>query len=211
MGAGLRAAAVAEAEARGYQIDLALMADPVARVAGEPRYAGHVRVRNLVVDRYLRPYHDAVIWVDADLIRYPADIVPALDQLRAGGIGAPFVYLDKWPAKHRWSREPAPRFYDTAGFVEVAEPAGHIPTDPPYFTQPGPVVELLSVGTIYMMPAEPFHRGHRYQLPPEWRVEHWGICEVVRGMGHPIRADSRIEAWHAYLPDYGEEWHTGHE
>jgi hypothetical protein len=27
----------------------------------------------------------------------------------------------------------------------------------------------------------------------------------------PIVADLSLEAYHAYLPAYGERWHTGHE
>jgi hypothetical protein len=201
VGAGLRAAAIATATEAGYQVDVAIYADPVRRESGEPRYAGHARVRNATIERFLLPEHDAVLWVDADLVRYPAEIIPALDAVRWGGIAAPAVYLDK-EAPGRW--------YDTAGFIEA--PGGrHTPIWPPHFRQPGPVVELLSVGCIYLMPADVFHAGHRYAAPPEPYVEHWTIMEAARAMGYPIRADLRLEAYHAYLPSYGEAWHTGHE
>jgi hypothetical protein len=200
IGAGLRAAAVAHAITAGHTVDVALYQDPNPDATGLPAYARHARVRNEVVDRWLRPEHDAVFWVDADLVRYPADLITALDAVRDGGVAAPAVYLDE-VAPGRW--------YDTGGFIEI--PGQHTPIWPRHFWQPGPVIDLLSVGCVYLMPAAVFHAGHRYAAPPPPYVEHWSIMQAAKAMGYPVRCDLRLEAYHAYLPSYREEWHTGHE
>jgi hypothetical protein len=195
---GLRDAAVAAATSAGYAVDVALYRDEGGPPQSQP-YAGNARARNALLAAHLTPEHDLVLWVDADLVRYPADIIPRLDEVRDGGVAAPFVYLDK---------EAPGRFYDTAGFIEFS--GQHTPIWPPHFTQPGPVVSLLSVGCCYLIPADVYRSGAVYAPAPP-HVEHWPVMRHAAAMGLPIVADRRIEAFHAYLPDYGERWHDGRQ
>jgi hypothetical protein len=200
IGAGLRAAALAHAAEAGHTVEVALHQDLTEPTMVQPAYARHARVRNRLIDIHLRPDHDAVLWVDVDLVRYPADIITALDAVRETGVAAPAIYLDEAPTG---------RWYDTGGFIET--PGQHTPIWPRHFRQDGPIINLLSVGCLYLMPAAVFHAGHRYQAPRPPYVEHWSIMEAARAMGYPVRCDLRLEAFHAYLPSYREDWHTGHE
>lgn len=152
-------------------------------------YGPHAAVRNQFIDVYLQPWHDAVLWVDVDLISYPADILRRL--LVLGGVSAPAIILDR-----------AETFYDLGGFIENGRAFRPYR---PWCMQPGPVVELESVGCLYVVPADVYRRGARYDPSgPHYGVEHHSVCQAAKRMGYPVRADLSIEARHAWLPDYGE-------
>lgn len=199
----LRDAALHLAWMRGYTVDVGLYADSSPRQRGLPSFTLNAQARNALLETFLTPEHEAVFWVDADLIRYPSDIIMQLDQVREGGVAAPFVYLDHSERLGGKSQ----RFYDTMGFIEALAPARPYA---PHFSQAGPVVRLRSVGCCYLIPAQVYHAGGRYVATPPY-CEHWSIMRAAEALGYPIVADSRIEAWHAYLPDYGEKWHSGQE
>jgi len=197
--ATLRREATELAVAAGYIISEAVVCDDAPITPDPEPYARHAGVRNALIADCLRPEHDAVLWVDADLVQYPATIIPRLDAVRRGGIAAPAVYLDK-EAPGRW--------YDTGGFIEIEN--RHTPVWPPHFLQPGPVVNLLSVGCIYLAPAQIYRDGARY-APASPHVEHWPVMRFAAARGLPIVCDLRLAAYHAYLPDYGEGWHDGRQ
>lgn len=164
---------------------------PVAPPPSPSIYAKHAAVRNHMLDTYLRPAHDRVLWVDSDLVDYPADLVPRLHAIAPDGIAAPWVELDRYPG----------RFYDIGGFIERGRRFG---VAPPHCVQPGDVVNLDSVGCVYLAPAALYHDGVRYAPPPtDYYVEHWSAMQAARQRGIPVRATRALTARHAFLPDFG--------
>jgi len=182
-------------------------------------YMRHATVRNFMLDTYLKPEHDAVLWIDSDLIEYPADLPTQLYRVvhREGhkvylpddsDDDTPFRYPDErviaaplailspssgWPE----------RFYDIGGFIERGSRARLFP---PWFDQAGPVIELDSVGCCYLAPAWLYRAGVRYRPPPtDYYVEHWSVMQQARERGVRIVALTDVRAVHAWLPDYGLE------
>lgn len=154
-------------------------------------YAKHAAVRNHMLDTYLKPEHDLVLWIDSDLIGYPTDLINTLYAANPGGIAAPFVFLDRHPG----------RFYDVGGFIEKGRRFG---LTAPYCRQTGDVVTLDSVGCLYLAPAALYHAGVRYSAPPtDYYVEHWSVMQEARERGYTIVGLRDVHATHAYLPDFG--------
>lgn len=172
--------------------------------AHESRYIKHATVRNYMIDTYLRAEHDAVFWVDSDLISYDADLPTRLHTANPGGITAPLALL----------AEPSPygrdRFYDIGGFVEDGRSARGYP---PYFDQAGDVIEMESVGCCYLIPADVYRAGVRYTPPPcdrwqvdgrmEYRVEHNSVMAEARAQGYRVCCLTTARCVHAWLPSYG--------
>lgn len=153
------------------------------------KYARHAAVRNYMLDTYLQPGHTHVLWIDSDLVSYPADLPTHL--AAAGGIAAPLVLLDQCGT----------RFYDIGGFIEQGR---RFPLMPPYSLQDGPCWTLDSVGCCYLAPAWLYQAGIRYAPPPtDYYVEHWSVMEQARARGVRIVAVPGLIARHAYLPEYG--------
>lgn len=168
------------------------------------QYIRHATVRNYMADTYLKPEHDAVFWVDSDLISYPADLPSLLFAANPGGITAPLALLvDTSP----YGKD---RFYDIGGFVERGRSARAYP---PYFDQTGDVIDLDSVGCCYLAPAALYRSGARYEPPPqdrwvtqdgtEYRVEHNSVMGEARKRGYRVCCLTTARAIHAWLPDYG--------
>lgn len=168
------------------------------------RYIKHATVRNYMVDTYLTTEHDAVFWVDSDLIDYPANLPSLLYAANPGGISAPLALLSET------SGYGAERFYDIGGFVEQNRSARMYP---PYFDQTGGVIALDSVGCCYLAPAALYRAGVRYEPPPcdrwtsgagtEYRVEHNSVMWHARRLGYEVCCLTTARAIHAWLPDYG--------
>jgi hypothetical protein len=110
------------------------------------------------------------------------------------------------------------RFYDVAGFVENSRWARFTQ---PYFDQPGPVFELDSVGSCYLLNADLYRHGARYEIdfaskkfiedgtlweensiarnqiePANCFTEHYSVCEFTRRAGLPVRAFADLVAYH---------------
>lgn len=163
-------------------------------------YMRHATVRNYMLDRYLKPEHDAVLWVDSDLVEYPADLPTRLANAAlkshswTGVIAAPMAVLSP-------SSGFQDRFYDIGGFIEHGQRANMYP---PWFQQQGPVIELDSVGCCYLAPAWLYRDGVRYSPPPtDYYVEHYSVMQQARARGVRIVALTGVRAVHAWLPDYG--------
>lgn len=182
---------------------------PAPPVLHPSLYLRHAVVRNYMLERYLRPHHTHVLWIDSDLIDYPADLpmllMGAAARLNEGVayaeswqaltssqlIVAPFAMLDKWPN----------RFYDIGGFIEMGSRARMWP---PYFDQDGDVIELDSVGCCYLAPAGLYRDGVRYSPPPtDYYVEHWSVMQAAKRRGYRVCALRDVQVIHAWLPDYG--------
>lgn len=169
-----------------HQDDTLITPDPSPSI-----YAKHAAVRNYMLDTYLKPEHDLVLWIDSDLIAYPADLIQTLSTANPGGITAPFVFLDHHPG----------RFYDIGGFIEHGRRFG---LHAPYCLQTAPVVHLDSVGCLYLAPAALYHAGVRYSAPPtDYYVEHWSVMQQAKALGYPIVGLRDVQATHAFLPAFG--------
>lgn len=155
------------------------------------KYARHAAVRNYMLDTHLEERHTHVLWVDSDLVRYPANLPTLLHQANPGGIAAPFVTLDTM----------GDRFYDIGGFIEQGR---RFSMSAPFCRQPGPVVELDSVGCLYLAPAWLYQAGVRYSAPPtDYYVEHWSVMRQAAERGVRIVGLRDVRAVHAWLPAYG--------
>jgi GT2 family glycosyltransferase len=152
-------------------------------------------IRNALVRDYLRPGHTHVMVMDADIIEYDADLPAKLLAIAGDScIVAPACYVEG-----RF-----PRWYDTGGFIEAGERCRH---EPPYFNQPGPLIELDSVGACYMAPADVFRTGARYDAENPKYTDHYAVCQHARKLGMKVMCDMRIKVFHADLPKYGMRWH----
>lgn len=194
-------------------------------------YMKHATVRNYMLDKYLRPEHTHVLWVDSDLVEYPADLPTRLmdvasqtgwlcacgvcARMRDGGdimgtgahgsshsIPAAIVApLALLSPTSGWSN----RFYDIGGFIEHGNRARMFP---PWFEQQGDVIELDSVGCCYLAPATLYREGARYAPPPtDYYVEHWSVMQEAKRRGYRVVALTTVHVLHAWLPDYGMEAH----
>jgi hypothetical protein len=165
---------------------------PATSDAGPEKYAPHAAVRNQYA-AFLGPAHDYALWVDVDLTDYPADFISAALALNPDGVTAPAVLL-----------EHTETFYDIGGFVE---PGGRpfVP-HPPYTRLQGPVVDLESVGCLYLAPARLYTAwGLRYRPDgPVYGVEHHSVLSEASRRGTRVVADLSLVARHAYLPRYGQ-------
>ena len=176
---------------------------------GQGKYWPNAVARNTLIARFLRPEHDWVLWVDVDIIDYPADLVERLMTVarrHAGetwpAIVAPMVWMER-VGEGAVSLSTGGWFYDIGGFVALdgrhadfhAGPQGHDAEQ-----------ELASVGCVYLAPAGLYRQGLRYR-PDGDEVEHLSFMKAARGAGAKVIATRGIEVRHAYLPKYGERWH----
>lgn len=154
---------------------------------GPEQFAPHAAVRNRMLDAHLTSYDDYVLWIDVDLSTYPADFVRHALTINPGGITAPAVL---------WGE--TTKFYDICGYIERG---AWLSEWAPYsLHQPGPVVELESVGCIYLIPAWLFREGARYAhggVAPG--VEHQAVCAFARERGVRVIADLSQVARHEYM------------
>ena len=156
------------------------------------KYANNARARNELLDSLLKPEYTHILWLDVDLVTVPPDIIERLAEIGEEHIMAPFVLMEPC-----WQFG-AHRFYDVGGFVKDG---GGFDLWPPY-CDGGDLVELDSVGSCYLVPADVYRRGARYE-PEADEVEHLSLMKQARGMGYRIFARRDVTALHAYLPKYG--------
>ena len=155
------------------------------------------RMRQQMIDDYLRPHHDDVLWIDADIIDYPADLYDQLRRVSLEGVVSPLVLIEGTELN-----------YDTASFRE--DLLHRSSQAPPWFSAPGPVVKLLSVGGCVLVPAW-VHREQQFHAQSDeddsWNTEWLSICSYATSKSVPILCDTRIRVQHAHLPKYGEKYH----
>ena len=51
-------------------------------------------IRNIVVHEYLRPEHEYVLWMDADVVKYPSDLIQRMYESNPHGVTAPLVVIE---------------------------------------------------------------------------------------------------------------------
>lgn len=159
---------------------------------GRP-FSGHAAARNAMLDAYLTTEHTHVLWIDADLVEYPADLATRLHAIDAGAIVAPFPLI-----------EGSARFYDIRGFVEVdgqrARPWGE-------HLSGGDLIPMQAVGCCYLAPASVYREGKARYEPTPSHTEHMSVCQAARAGGTLVWASRRTIVYHANLPAWGEDWH----
>jgi hypothetical protein len=156
-------------------------------------YTAHARARNALLNTIDLDAYDYLYWIDVDIIRWPDTLIAYALEHNPDGVTAPAVVLDHY----------RDRFYDTLGFIENGQPARLYP---PWFDQSGPIVELDSVGSCYIIPAGVYADGARY-ADTDGATEHMRVMQACAGQGRRIVANLSLTAVHAYLPDFGEASH----
>jgi hypothetical protein len=192
-----------------------------APLRGQPhphRQSAIAEIRQNMIDRHLRDER-WVFWVDADLVDYPANLIEELISRAEGGIAAPLVLLEGDLSDPAYPAGFGPgRFYDIAGFIEQGRWARFTQ---PYFDQIGPVYQLDSVGSCYLINADLYRAGARHTVdhatntflsgksqwsadsihqnqvgPANSYTEHYSVCEFTRNAGLPVRAFADQIAFH---------------
>ena len=154
------------------------------------------RVRNTLLDCFKLSAFTHVLWIDADLVEYPADLPTRLLAANPHGVSSCPVFIE--------DRED--QFYDTAGFVGLDEK--HWCVFAPHHEDAAgrEVVEVAGVGCLYSVPVPVYLTGARHTDHPT-NPDHWTVCQAARKMGRSVTVDMRLRALHANLPKYGEAWH----
>ena len=192
-----------------------------APLRGQPhphRQAAMASLRQQMIEQHLRD-EKWIFWVDADIIDYPAGLLEELIARIDGGIAAPIVIMEGSLDEPVNPAGFGPgRFYDVAGFVERGRWARFTP---PYFDQIGPVYELESVGSCYLVNANIYRWGGRHEIDAassefvsvnlRWSedairrnqeekancfTEHYSLCAFARSAGLPVRAFGDLIAYH---------------
>jgi GT2 family glycosyltransferase len=203
---------------RGCRIVLDDTGTAPPRGSHPDRQSGLAALRQNMIERHLRDER-WIFWVDADVVAYPAHLLEQLIARIDGGIAAPLVIMEgrlDEPA-NKAGFGPG-RFYDIAGFVERGRWARFTQ---PYFDQIGPVYELDSVGSCYLVNADLYRWGGRHEIDvvssnfvsknSVWSehtihrnqegkancfTEHYSICSFARSAGLPVRAFGDLIAYH---------------
>ena len=97
-----------------YALEIVRVCDEFEFTGREPYAHPQATARNALLDAYLKPEHDLVMWIDADLVDYPADIITRLDKVNPGGVTAPMVLI-----------EGMEQFYDTYGYRQNGKAISH--------------------------------------------------------------------------------------
>jgi len=193
---------------------------PIETLAEDTRpLSKTARLRNRMIDSLDLKEWDYVLWIDADVVEYPPNLPTLLLKDHPNGVTAPTVLIE----------EPGPagpnQFYDTTAFTLKGQHDFMANESFPYVAGrsvelfypwvPGPwadtkeaeLVNVDGVGTVYMVPAEVFRKGHRY-ADHERLTEHWSIVEQAHEMKYPVKMHRGVLVRHAHLPKYGHHWHT---
>ena len=54
---------------------------------------------NIGLSRYLRPEHEYVLWMDADVVKYPKDLILRMYETNPHGVTAPLVVIESSDAE----------------------------------------------------------------------------------------------------------------
>jgi SAM-dependent methyltransferase/GT2 family glycosyltransferase len=191
---------------------------PVRGNAHPYRQSALAALRRDMIEHYLRD-EQWVFWVDADIVDYPSCLVEELIQRAEGGVAAPLVLMEGDASEPARQDGFGPgRFYDVAGFVEEGRWARFTL---PYFNQTGPIFNLDSVGSCYLINADIYRNGAAHVIDPAsdkfvqtsrtWPkdaiarnqqgpanafTEHYSVCQFALRQGLPVRAFADLIARH---------------
>jgi hypothetical protein len=168
------------------------------------KYGTNARARNHLIETCLCESHTHVLWLDVDLVDVPADLIERLLVISKTDIVAPFVFVETLNALRGPSMDNGGWFYDTGGFIQDGKEAEAFP---PHFSGNTRLMELDSVGCCYLAPAWLYREGLRYE-PNGDDVEHKSFMKAARERGVHVLATDSVQVKHAFLPRFGEAWHS---
>ena len=182
-------------------------------------WARVTRARQALLDSIDVLRWDYVLWIDADVVEYPADMPSRLILANPDGIAAPMVFIEGQEA----------RLYDWAAFIqdgrshiEPNNPAQikgrNLSHDAPYWDEPPPdrtfghmgIMPMDCVGTIVMVQSR-ILAGHVFDDHPVF-TDWFTLCKKARKIHGPrgVVVDRGISALHADLGSgkyENEQWH----
>ena len=171
------------------------------------KYRPNAEARNELIDRYLRDEHEWVLWFDADIITAPENLLTTLMDVaeRRGPLAAvaPMVWVERI-AEGQAAIPVGGWFYDTGGF-QTAD--GKFADFEHGVMGAGDEIEMASVGCVYLVPAALYRMGLRYR-PQGGEVEHLSFFREARKVGATVWSTRKANVIHAYLPKWGEGWHS---
>ena len=227
----------------GWNLHLALFDEPFSNEmdARRTKKSGRgvlAHIRNIVIRRFLDPtIHEYVLWVDADVVDYPADLISRLHAANPGGVTAPLVLIEGSDSEEYHSRcrrgicggaqqhERHAQFYDRAAFIVsgtniTLNPSfpGNARPFPPYLGDEDAwaaaaagspaVIDCESVGTVYMLPARAYTAPAAPAHVPTAFTEHFPVVHYAKyTLGLRVVLAIETQAFHANLPTHGEKWH----
>lgn len=167
--------------------------------------------------------YEWIIWVDADLVDYQADLFQWL-------VHGAITYADKGICAPTVLIEDTATFYDACGFIyKGAEhmdpgnrayiPGRNINCNPPYynfddlttFDNGVPTsVQMACVGTVYAVHRDIYTSAPIRHADHPAFTDHFSICSRAWEMGRKVVALPNVIAWHADLGSGkypGESWH----
>lgn len=171
------------------------------------------RARQLLLDTIDCFKFDYLLWIDADVVEYPADMPSRLIKANPKGIAAPMVFIEGQPT----------RLYDWAGFVQSGrdhiEPTNrwniigrNLQHEPPHWDKEpeGRIVPMDVVGTVVLVHSD-IVIGHQFHDAPamtDWLT----LCQKARKIygSSGVVVDRDCVAMHADLGSgkyEGEVWH----
>lgn len=194
----------------GFHVEVIVFSEKVER---DPRvqsiYAHVAKARNIMVERFIahRRDLDYVFWIDADLVFYTPDVILRLHAINPDGVTAPLVLVEN-------AGKPSDSiFYDVAAFVESGQPVyhkgphyGNVAHAPPYFDSTANVVDCDCVGCCYLLPAHIQRQAPPFAPTPF--TDHFPVVHYAKEQGLRVCCARNVIAYHAYLPNYGENWHA---
>ena len=184
------------------QVEWRLYLNEQARGGG--KYQPNAAARNQLIERYLRPWHEWVLWLDVDIIEAPGNLVEVLMGVAGEhDAAAPMVWVER-VGEGEPSIPVGGWFYDTGGFQLLD---GSFADFGAGVRGAGDVVEMASVGCVYLAPAALYRMGARYR-PVGDEVEHLSFFRAARELGARVWATRKANVIHAYLPKWGEQWHS---
>jgi len=166
-----------------------------AKDEAESYYSRICKVADAAISSVKLLEWDYVLWVDADVVEYPADICSRLLSQNPGGITAPLPLI-----------EGGDRLYDTLGCVDVD--GRHLANDAPYWRTPPTdrFVEMQGVGMCLLVPGWVFAKSGVPECGPAFAG--WmAACRLARESGLRVGIDRETIAYHADLPKHGLAYH----
>lgn len=175
---------------------------PDRPVPGPGWAAVHARnmawLRNDLLAAHLAPQHTHVLWLDADLVAFPPDLISRLHAACPDGVAAPLPMI-----------EGTRRLYDTYCLLDQHQQPAE--AEPPYLADAwntiGRTIPIWSAGCCYLLPADVHRAGGAFTPTPERPGEHRGAFTQVHAMGLECVVDMETIVEHADLPRYGLAWH----
>jgi hypothetical protein len=181
----------------------AIFTDEIKDLKYPNKYTKNSVARNRLIEQFLTNDITHVLWIDADIVVYPNDLIERLLSIESENIIAPFPLIEKCEE----SEFKYERFYDIDFFIGIdGNKFNYKFPYCPNLIQKNGKYEMLSVGTCYLMPSKPFFDGIKF-YPYDVRGDHIPMLEKCIENGYKIYSTDSIYVEHAYLPKYGEKFH----